>query len=423
MRAYDPIQRLAAREAVRFVGTVGDVMTHVCRSNIRVLDAFIGREVRSEFDLIGLIQDVAKSSRGKEVKKAVAKHTLEVSSALRILEPVPLGSAHQKKYSIGDAGRVVNAMKSHPAWNEDREAAVMRRPMFESNGDYLLQALSALQNTGADVDQSISEFTRLVKDLASAKLQEIPRGHGLGWDVYVQELKNRQSWVGEISFASDEGNKRPTLESLKREKKEREIQLTYPVGDSTEQGGADKNSKTFQHHFNRARSWLSELGLIARSKGGGKLTVEGERILDYFTNKSPNPGPIRIPPSASLLADAFRLPKHSIESAWGVVVDDCYWEEGIFDLEPYGNYEPHEDEFLEKFDWAFEKVRIHPVSEASVSTVRQVLYLAFLWEQRPLRPQQLDSNIEYIFERHARKFGKGMNRQGRAAFVFKKNFN
>src|SRR5262249_47775837 len=130
--------------------------------------------------------------------------------------------------------------------------------------------------------------------------------------------------------------------------------------------GEIAESKTFLHQFTRSRSWLAELQLVDRSGSETRLTDEGERILRHF-EKTTGTVPVRIPPSAALLHDAFQLQDDAIARAWGAIVDDAFWESSLYRLDRYGVYVPTDAEFLQVFDWAFEQVRIKQVSEASLS--------------------------------------------------------
>jgi hypothetical protein len=420
MRPYDPVYQLAAREAVRFVGTVGDIASDVCPLFTAIVDTFSGREVRTELELIEAIQRHRKSVEKNPSTTGVARHTLEVAASLRLLEAFRFGSGRNRKYGLGTGGRVLLAMKKHQRWTKSSAALVLRRPMFEYNGDYLLQAMCAIEAGGPDRTRQLETFAKLVRELTASKLQELPTSRsGLSWDTYVQELKQRQWWVRALSKGID--TQKPTLEELKRA---RQTRATEFLGGTQKRGaqpsGAIFDSKTFDHHFARCRSWLIELGLVERRSVNDSLTHEGERLLKYFRAVSRQTGPARIPPTASLLKDAFRLSDDEIMAAWGAIVDEQYWESGLFDLSSFGTYSPTNEEFFDTFASSFDLVRFQRISEAPILAVREVVFLSFLWNQKPLRPKQLTDLIDELMSKRGDIFGLGRNRQGRPAFIFRK---
>ena len=414
-RAYDPIYQLAAREAVRFIGTVGDIVADICPLLCSIAKSFDGREVRAESDLIETIQLHRVANKKDRSTAGVAKHTLEVASHLRILEPIPISTSRSKKYALGRSGRVLLAMTTHKSWNATNAALAIRRPMFEYNGDYLLQALVTIDTTSLRNEQ-LSKFALLVRELTAEKLAELPvTRSGLNWNIYVQELTERQWWM---KTQTSESNSRPSLADLKRARM-RTAAASQKASSKSETANKSE-SKTFEHHFVRCRSWLNDLGLIIRTPEGDRLNDEGSRVLRYFVTTSATKHPPRIPPTASLLQDALSLSQEQILESWGAVVDDSFWEEGLYNLDRYGTYEPTFSEFKEVFSWAFDRVKFQRVSEAPLPAMRDVIFLSFLWADKPLRPRQISQLIDTILQQLPDTFGVGKNRQGRMAFVFRK---
>jgi hypothetical protein len=420
MKAFDPVAQLTAREAVRFVGTVGDVITGALPIYEAIVKSFASKEIRAVDELAAVVVEYTSAIGGKACSVGVARHTVEVAVSLRLLSAIPQVSAANKKFSLGDAGRVVGAMLNLPRYSPAHRALVFRRPLFEAHGDYLLQALVAIQQ-GDGREAQLARFTANVRDMVEAKLEELPdQRQGISWDIFAQEVRARRDFHKTGVSTPTEMGARPTIEDLRRAKKLKEQAAIRGYRDTGPTGSVEvRESKTFLHQFSRCRSWLSDLELVSRQNELASLTREGERVLRYFQQKSVT-SPARIPPSAALLSDAFQMSDSTIEGIWGSIVDDLFWEEGLYDVSKLGVYLPGTVEFLEMVDWAFNQIRIKQVSEASLSALRQSVFLAFLIGDRPVKSAVLDAMLEKTFEDRGDLFGLGRNRQGRPAFVFRR---
>jgi hypothetical protein len=415
MKGFDPLSQLISREAVRFIGTVSDLVRDSLAIYISLTEAFASSEIRSAAELAAVIQ-----SRGTGCSLAVARNTIEVAAGLRILMAIPQGGSGNRKFSLGESGRVIRAATNHPSWSPSHIAALFMRPMFESHGDYLLQALSAAGDRRSR-DGELTEFTRLVRELAAAKLAELPVGpSGLSWDTYVTELRHRQALMdGQQVSASSDASK-PDLATLQSQHRKRFEALTKTVNPKTNRD-AGNESKTFQHQLTRCRSWLEDLGLIERLANETNLTNEGRRVLSFFESHTNGSGPVRIPPTAALLKDTFRFSDDLICDSWGNIVDDEFWELGLYNTKALGTYQPSEPEFIAAVNSAFDQVRVKQVSEASISPLRQAIFLSFLFSNRPIRSKQLTLLLDALLENRGDLFGLGRNRQGRPAFIFRKS--
>lgn len=409
MKSFDPVT-LVAREAIRFVGTVGDVVSGSFQIYLALADAFNSNEIRNASDLTNI---VLKTCGG--CQPAVARNTVEVAAGLRILMPLPQATSANKKFSLGDQGRVIRAMIRHDRWTPSLLPVLMLRPLFEAHGDYLLQAMTAIEAAGTR-EEELEIFTRLVRELAQTKVEELPMGRsGLSWDTYLAELKDRQAWVG-LQDANPSGPRKATFAELQAQQRKRFESLKQKTTKPESRDGGE--SKTFQHQLARSKTWLEDLGLIER-KPVTRLTFRGTQVLAYFRRHT-HGQPVRIPPTAGLLRDAFRLDDQVIEEAWGALVDDKYWEQGLYPLERYGTYQPTHDEFVSAVHWAFDQVRVKQVSEAAIGPLRQVVFLSFLFSAHPIQPDQLDRLLWQLLEERGDLFGLGRNRQGRPAFIFRK---
>ena len=417
---YEPISALADHEAVRFVGTVGDVLSGVLRVYTAVIESFSSRDLRSASELRQTIMETASC----DVR--VARETVNVMSALQLVTPVPGVQVKDRRYAIADRGRAVLGVINIPGVTEGFAASSLILPLFEGHGDYLLQAMEAIANSH-DWASALKAFIDNVRALPRAKLSEMPSHvSGVNWQVYRLAVKNR------LDPASRSANgERPTehltIEALKRQQERRSREHLRAAGIVASKSGHSKSEpsggsdpKTFEHHFVRCRKWLDELGLLTRTGEHVRLSTEGERMLAYFREKSVNSGPTRIAPSLSLLQDCFRLSEEEVAEHWGMVVTPEFWENAVYDYSGVGQYEPTDSECDRWFAEAFDRTRIPFVPEAGIQTLRTALFWAAIWENRALRPSQLDDLIDGVLERNRSRFGVGRNRQGRMAYVFRK---
>lgn len=422
MRGFDPITQLAAREAVRFVGTVADVTSNALDIYVSVLLTFKSKEVRTMDELAAVVQRTTseKYKDGKACSVSVARHTVEVVTGLRLLNSIPQVLEGTRKFTLGDSGRVVVALLSHPRVDQLSWPILFRRPFFEAHGDYLLQAMSAFKEA-KNREEELVRFTAHVRALMQAKSDELPSlRKSASWDLYAQEIRTRRNAIN-VQGATEDPERPPNIEALKRAKKEKLDAAIrgYRTKDRQERPPAAQ-SKTFLHQLSRCRAWLAELGFVQRGQGRTRLTKEGARVLAYFEAQCTLGSPLRIPPSAALLKDAFRVSDEFIKEVWGALVDDGYWERGLYDISALGIYSPSDTEFMDCVDWGFREVKVSQVSEASLPALRQVVFMAFLLKDKPIRSDALDMLFREMFEQHGDIYGLGRNRQGRPAFIFQK---
>ncbi|PTT19664.1 hypothetical protein DBR12_11720 [Acidovorax sp. HMWF029] len=419
--AFDPLQKLTTQESIRFVGTIGGVSTNVPEHFSSLLQLFIGREVRTASELVERIIADTKCTQ------KVAAVSVEEASALGLIASIPGPTLTHKKYLLDDQGRVVNAMRKHPGWsNPARRRLVFLRPMFEANGDYLLQAMSVLDG-GTEPELVVDAFRTLVQKMALAKVAELPANQsGSKWDTFRQSVVSRQrSIFGERSAIGD-GNL--TLEALQKQKRlASEAALNAlrkkapPAATESGQGGAG-GTRTLEHHFSRCRAWLDSLGLLEHRSGRPfRLNESGQTLLNYFRSRLRR-GSLNIPPSLATLSDCFRMDAEEAADVWGAVIDDLFWEGAILALDGGGSYTPTRAELKTRFDAAFNLVRVTGITEAMLTPLRQTLFFGFLWDGKPIRDlTPVISGDESIPAEYPNEYGFGRNRQGRLAYLFRKS--
>lgn len=417
--AFDPLQKLTTQESIRFIGTIGGVSTNVLEHLSGLLQLFVGREARTASELAKRIMD----DTGCTQKVAVV--SVEEASALGLIAALPSPTLTHKKYLLDDQGRVVNAMRKHPEWAKPaRRRLVFLRPMFETNGDYLLQAMLALDG-GTAPENLVDVFRELVQKMAQAKVNELPTTQsGSKWDAYRQSVVSRQkSILGERSAAGD-GNL--TLEALQKQKRlasEATINaLRNKVLPPAAAQGIPSETRTLEHHFSRCRAWLDSLGLLEHRSGRPfRLNDSGQTLLNYFRGRLRR-GSLSIPPSWSTLSDCFRMDESEVGDIWGAVIDDLFWEEAMLALDGGGSYTPTPVELKNRFDEAFNLVRVTGIAEAMLSPLRQTLFLGFLWDGKPIRDlTPAISGDDSIPAQYPNEYGFGRNRQGRLAYLFRKS--
>lgn len=416
--AFDPLQRLTTQESIRFVGTIGGVSTNLPEHMSAALELFVGREVRTASELVERIN----TSAGGSLK--VAAVSVEEMAAIGLIASIPSPTKKLKKFLLDDEGRVVNAMRKHREWlNPTRRRLLFLRPMFEANGDYLLQAMAVLANQ-SDEGTAVEQFRTLVLAMAAAKVSELPTEQsGSKWDTYRQAvIARKRSIYGEQGAISD-GNL--TLESLQRQRRVASTRLldslrAKPSGPAVRANPAAE-TKTLEHHFSRCRAWLESLGLAEQKAGrGARLTKSGDALLDYF-KQTLHGNVLSIPPSLATLSDCFRIAEDDARNIWGVVIDENFWESAILALEEAGSYTPSESEMKQRFDKAFDAVRVTGITEAMLSPLRQALFFEFLWDGKPVRDLgSVVSGEGSIPTRYPNQYGFGRNRQGRLAYLFSK---
>jgi hypothetical protein len=421
--AFDPLQRLTTQESIRFVGTIGGVSTNVPEHFSNALELFVGREVRTAAELVQKIVD----SSGCTTK--VASVSVDEVAALGLIASVPGPTLQHRKFLLDDQGRVVNAMREHRDWKlPARRRQLFLRPMFEANGDYLLQAMAALERDHEPATP-LDVFRDLVHKMAQAKVDQLPTGQsGSKWDAYRQSvIARKKSIFGEQGVTSDGSF---TLEALQAQRRKASKQLLdslrsnakSSLGNDASRGAAVGESKTLEHHFARCRAWLESLGLAEQRQGRGtRLSAAGESLLQYFRQQLRGPV-LSIPPSVDTLSDCFRLEASEAKEIWGVAIDDAFWENAILTLERAGSYTPRDTELKERFDRAFDAVRVTGIPEAMLSPLRQALFFGFLWDGKPV--VDLGPSITgdtSIPARHPDQYGFGRNRQGRLAYLFRKS--
>lgn len=412
--SFDPLQRLTTQEAIRFVGSIGGVSTDAPKHFSSALELFIGREVRTASELAERI--LASSG----CKPTVAAVSVEEAAALGLIAPIPSPTLRHKRFLLDDQGRVINAMRRHREWPQ-RNKLLYLRPMFEANGDYLLQAMDALDGPN---ESPAEAFRALVQKMALAKVDQLPANQtGSKWDAYRQALTwRKRSIFGEAGATIDGGL---TLESMQRQRQKASTALLNSLRSKSAptgiKGSPGVETSTLEHHFARCRAWLEALGLAQQREGRGyKLTASGEHLLDFF-RRVLRTTPLSIPPSASTLWDCFRLDSSDVKDIWGSVVNEDFWESALLALETVGSYEPTRPELKKRFDASFDAVRITGIPEAMLSPLRQTLFLGFLWEGRPVK--DIGRTIEgeaSIPALHPDQYGFGRNRQGRLAYLFRK---
>lgn len=422
--AFDPLQRLTTQESIRFVGTIGGVSTNLPQHLSGMLELFIGREVRTIAELAARIKD----SSG--CKQNVAVVSVEEAAAIGLIASIPSPTSKHKRYLLGDEGRVVNAMRRHRDWIlPERRRQLFFRPMFESNGDYLLQAMVSLEK-GGESESMIDGFRKLVQSMAVAKVDQLPTsGSGSKWDSYRQSVVARKRSIFGEGGAITDGNL--SLEALQKQRRQasnavlealRVKRDIWHLSSVSAETAVSPEPKTLRHHFLRCRAWLEGLGLAEQKQGRGfQLSKSGEHMLAYFRSRLPG-GPLSIPPSLETLSDCFRIDEAKAEEIWGAVVDDNFWEQAILTLGKEGTYTPTDAELKIRFDAAFDAVRVPGITEAMLSPLRQTLFFGFLWDGKPMR--SLDSVMSgdvSIPAQYPNEYGFGRNRQGRLAYLFRKH--
>lgn len=420
--AFDPLQRLTTQESIRFVGTIGGVSTNVPEHLGNALELFDGREVRTASELA----DKIKTSSGCTTK--VAAVSVEEAAALGLIASVPSPTLQHKKFLLDDQGRVVNAMRKHRDWGTSaRKRQLFLRPMFEANGDYLLQAMAALE-VDREGRAPIDTFRALVHKMAQTKVDQLPLDHaGSKWDAYRQAVVARKKSIFGEQGATSDGSL--NLEALQRQRRNASKQLfdslrarpkTNPAAEGARSSPSGE-TKTLEHHFARCRAWLESLGLAEQGLGRiYRLSSAGETLLQYFRKTLRGPV-LSIPPSLATLSDCFRLEEVEAREIWGVVIDEKFWESAILTLERTGSYVPLDSELKTRFDCAFDKVRVTGIPEAMLSPLRQALFFGFLWDGKPVI--DLDSAItgeKSVPAQYPNQYGFGRNRQGRLAYLFRK---
>lgn len=420
--AFDPLQRLTTQESIRFVGTIGGVSTNVPEHLGNALELFVGREVRTATELAERI----KTSAGCTAK--VAAVSVEEAAALGLIASVPSPTLQHKKFLLDDQGRVVNAMREHPSWNiPTRKRQLFLRPMFEANGDYLLQAMVALE-PHHEQDAPADTFRVLVHKMAQAKVDQLPADPaGSKWDAYRQAvIARKKSIFGEHGAISDGSFTLEALQKQRRHASKKLLDSLRAKPKPTPPADAPRSSplgetKTLNHHFARCRAWLESLGLAEQRAGRGyRLSSSGETLLQYFRKTLPGPV-LSIPPSLATLSDCFRVEEEEAREIWGVVINDVFWESAILTLERAGSYVPLNSELEQRFHQAFDAVRVTGIPEAMLSPLRQALFFGFLWDGRPVT--DLGSAIsgeKSVPAQNPSQYGFGRNRQGRLAYLFRK---
>ena len=420
--AFDPLQRLTTQESIRFVGTIGGVSTNVPEHLGNALELFVGREVRTASELV----DKIKASSGCTPK--VAAVSVEEAAALGLIASVPSPTLQHKKFLLDDHGRVVNAMRKHRDWNTPaRKRQLFLRPMFEANGDYLLQAMAVLE-TSQDEIPPVEAFRALVHKMAQANVDQLhSEQSGSKWDDYRQAVGARKKSIFGENGATSDGSF--TLEALQKQRRHASKQLldslrakSKPTSTSDSGGSSPSGeTKTLEHHFARCRAWLESLGLAEQRSGRGyRLSGSGEALLQYFRKTLRGPV-LSIPPSLSTLSDCFRMEEAEAREIWGVAIDEGFWEGAILTLERAGSYVPIDSELKTRFDRAFDEVRVIGIPEAMLSPLRQALFFGFLWDGKPvvdLGPAI--SGDTSVPAQYPNQYGFGRNRQGRLAYLFRK---
>lgn len=419
--AFDPLQRLTTQESIRFVGTIGGVSTNVPEHFSSLLTLFVGREVRTASELVERIVADTKCTQ------KVASVSVEEASALGLIASIPGPTLTHKKYLLDDQGRVVNAMRKHPEWGKPaRRRLIFLRPMFESNGDYLLQAMSALDG-GREPELVLDAFRTLVQKMALAKVAELPvTQSGSKWDAYRQSVMSRQRSIFGERSATGDGNL--TIEALQKQRRQASeatlatLRRKSPLMVANATQGATAGTRTLEHHFSRCRAWLDSLGLLEQRPGRTfRLNVAGLTLLNYFRSQLSGSA-LSIPPSLATLSDCFRMDEAEAASVWGAVIDDRFWEGAILALDGGGSYTPTAAELKVRFDAAFNLVRVTGITEAMLSPLRQALFFGFLWDGKPIRDlTPVISGDDSIPARYPNEYGFGRNRQGRLAYLFRKN--
>lgn len=416
--AFDPLQRLTTQESIRFVGNIGGVFTDVPQHLASALELFVGREVRTASELIAQIMKSA------ECQKTVAAVSVQEAAALGLIASIPSPTLQHKKYLLDDHGRLINAMRGHRDWSiPSRRNLLFLRPMFEANGDYLLQAMVALESQ-TDSPTAIETFRSLAQNMAIYKVELLPVDRsGSKWDAYRQSVLFRKKLILGEQDANGDGSF--SLEALQKQR----LQASKLVLDSLRKRSSTANAsappatngKTMGHHFARCRAWLDSLGLVEqRASRGSRLSASGNLLLAYFRKKLGN-GVLSLPPSLSTLSDCFRIDEAEVQRIWGAVVDEGFWEEAILTLEGAGTYTPSNTELKPRFDEAFDSVRVAGIPEAMLSPLRQALFFKFLWDGKPVRDlTAIISGEKSIPAQYPNQYGFGRNRQGRLAYLFRK---
>lgn len=420
--AFDPLKRLTTQESIRFIGTIGGVLTNLPEHMSALLELFIGREVRTATELAERIEKSAGC------KPRVAAVSVEEAAALGLIVSLPSPSKKHKRYLLDDGGRVVNSMRGHRDWTLlERRRQLFFRPMFEFNGDYLLQALAAVEK-GGDQEALVNYFRASVQAMATEKVEQLSTAHsGSKWDSYRQAVIARKCSIYGESGAIVDGNL--SLEALQKQRSQASHALLDSFRSKRETHrvviGAKhldpSASKTLEHHYARSRAWLEGLGLVEQVQPRQfRLSGAGIRLLAYL-RRTLQSTTLSIPPSFSTLADCFRLNETQVAEIWGAVIDDNFWEEAILAMENEGSYVPTNAEVKQRFDQAFDSVRVPGITEAMLTPLRQTLFFRFLWDGKPIRT--LDSVINgerSIPFNHPTEYGFGRNRQGRLAYLFRK---
>ena len=419
--AFDPLQKLTTQESIRFVGTIGGVSTNVPEHFSSLLQLFVGREVRAASELVDRIK------ADTDCTQKVAVVSVEEASALGLIASLPGPTLTHKKYLLDDQGRVVNAMRKHPEWAKPaRRRLVFLRPMFEANGDYLLQAMSALDG-GIEPELVVDTFRTLVQKMAQAKVSELPANQsGSKWDAYRQSVVSRQKSIFGERSATGDGNL--TLEALQKQKRLASeaalnaLRKKVPPAAIGSAQGIPTETRTLEHHFSRCRAWLDSLGLLEQRSGRSfRLNDAGQTLLNYFRSRLRR-GSLSIPPSWATLSDCFRMDEAEAREIWGAVIDDLFWEGAILALDGGGSYTPTPVELKVRFDEAFNLVRVTGITEAMLSPLRQTLFFGFLWDGKPIRDlTPVISGDDSIPAQYPNEYGFGRNRQGRLAYLFRKN--
>lgn len=417
----DPLHRLITRESIRFVGTVGDVMSSAIDTYSAVLTLFQEREVRSLPEIIDAVM------RAADGKKDVAAHTAEVVAAIGLTSSVGSAAGGQKKYVLDEHGRAIVGLMRHERWhNKAWRRLAFLRPMFEANGDYLLQALSAIEGC-QDRAAALQSFRVLVNEMVESKIDEIlPESRGGRWQAYKEGLEVRRAAI--IGARPALGDGRPTIRDLQKQKaaEEKKLREALKSGSkaTSEAHATSEETKTLEHHFMRCRAWLIDLDLIkVAGKSGLELTNDGQALMSFVRKVSGRQSKLRLPPSTATLVDCFRLNTEEIERIWGFLVDDAFWEELVLAIVPSGRYQPTTSEAVAAFQDGFDAVRVKQISEAGVTPLREYMFFSWLWSGRPVATENLSAMFvgpNAIPTLFPNKFGYGRNRQGRIAYVFRK---